>query len=38
MQVRSLRSADELDRYVNFAEEVYRDSPHWVPPPRTSIT
>ena len=32
MQVRSLSSADELDRYVTFAEEVYRHSPHWVPP------
>ena len=32
MQVRSLRSADEFDRYVDFAQEVYRDSPQWVPP------
>ena len=32
MQGRSLRSPDEFGRYVNFAEEVYRHSPHWVPP------
>ena len=32
MHVRSLSSAEELYRYVGFAEEVYRGNPHWVPP------
>ncbi len=30
MQVRLLRSADEFDRCANFAQEVYRRSPHWM--------
>jgi len=30
MQLRPLRSADEFNRYGNFAHEVYRRSPHWV--------
>lgn len=32
MRVRALQSADELDRYVAFASEVYRDNPAWVAP------
>ena len=32
MKVHPIHSAAELERYVNFAEEVYRRNPHWVPP------
>lgn len=32
MRVRSLSSSEELERYVKFGEEVYRDIPPWVPP------
>ena len=32
MRVRSLSSAEELQRYVNFGQEVYRDISPWVPP------
>lgn len=32
MQVKSLSSREELQRYVNFGEEVYRDISQWVPP------
>ena len=31
-QVRSLTSKEELQRYVEFGHEVYRDIPQWVPP------
>jgi hypothetical protein len=30
--VRSLSTAEELQRYVDFGQEVYRQTPHWVPP------
>lgn len=30
--VRSLTSKEELQRYVEFGHDVYRDIPHWVPP------
>jgi len=32
VQVRSLSSPEELQRYVNFSQEVYRDNSQWVPP------
>jgi hypothetical protein len=32
MEIRLLRSPDEHKRYVDFAHEVYRENPHWVPP------
>jgi GNAT superfamily N-acetyltransferase len=30
--VRSLSTAEELQRYVDFGQEVYRQNPYWVPP------
>lgn len=32
MEVRSLATAEELARYINFGNEVYRSYPNWVPP------
>ena len=32
MKVKSVVSKEDLERYVNFGEEVYRDIPQWVPP------
>ncbi|HKX30875.1 MAG TPA: GNAT family N-acetyltransferase [Blastocatellia bacterium] len=32
MYVRSLTTAEEILRYVEFGQEVYRQTPHWVPP------
>lgn len=32
MEVRSLSSQEELQRYVNFGKEVYRNTSQWVPP------
>jgi hypothetical protein len=32
VQVRSLSSSEELQRYVDFGQEVYRDNSYWVPP------
>ncbi len=32
MHVRSLSTIEELQRYVDFEQEVYRGNPHWVPP------
>ncbi len=34
MQVRALQSREELERYLDFAREVYRGNPHWVEPDR----
>lgn len=31
LNVRPLRTPDELQRYVDFAQEVYRENPYWVP-------
>ena len=31
MRVRSLSSSEDLQRYVDFGQEVYRDIPQWVP-------
>ncbi len=30
MHVRSLSTSEELQRYVDFGQEVYRQNPHWV--------
>lgn len=32
MRTRSLTSKEELQRYVEFGHDVYRDIPQWVPP------
>jgi ribosomal protein S18 acetylase RimI-like enzyme len=32
IHVRTLSAAEELQRYVDFGQEVYRHNPHWVPP------
>jgi GNAT superfamily N-acetyltransferase len=37
MNVRQVKSADELRQYVAFAAEVYRDIPAWVPPDEHQI-
>ena len=31
MYVRSLSTTEELERYADFGQEVYRGNPHWVP-------
>ncbi len=31
MRVHQIRGAAEIDRYINFAEEVYRGNAYWVP-------
>jgi hypothetical protein len=36
--VRSLSRAEELQRYVDFGQEVYRQNPHWVPPDAHHLT
>ncbi len=38
MYVRSLSTAEELKRYVDFGEEVYRQNPNWVPPDAHHLT
>lgn len=38
MYVRTLRTAEELHRYVDFGQEVYRENPHWVPPDTHHLT
>lgn len=38
MHVRSLSTAEELQRYVDFGQEVYGRSPHWVPPDSRHLT
>ncbi len=37
MQVRAIHGADELERYVSFAFEVYRQNPYWVAPDRANL-
>lgn len=34
MDVRTLHSPEDLERYVEFAREVYRGNPYWVEPDR----
>ncbi len=31
MQVKKLSTPEELEQYVDFANDVYRDNPYWVP-------
>src|SRR5262245_42557225 len=31
LNVRPLKTTEDLQRYVNFAEDVYRQNPYWVP-------
>jgi len=38
MYVRSLSSAEELQRYVDFGQEVYGQNPYWVPPDSHHMT
>jgi GNAT superfamily N-acetyltransferase len=38
LPVRSLHSREEFERYVDFAQEVYRDSPHWAPTDKHHLT
>ena len=38
MYVRSLSTAEELERYVGFGQEVYAQNPHWVPPDSQHLT
>ena len=38
MYVRSLSTAEELQRYVDFGREVYGRNPNWVPPDSQHLT
>ena len=38
MQVHSVSTTDEIERYIEFAGEVYRDAPAWVPPDTHHLT
>ena len=38
MQVRSLSSTEEIKRYIEFGDEVYRDNPNWIPPDTHHLT
>ncbi|MBI4468032.1 MAG: hypothetical protein HY650_01785 [Acidobacteria bacterium] len=38
MRVRSLSTAEELQRYADFGLEVYRRNPYWVPPDSHHLT
>ncbi len=38
MHVRSLSSAEEIARYADFGQEVYRENPYWVPPDAHHLT
>ena len=38
MLVKSLSTPEEFERYVDFAEDVYRDNPYWVPPDKHHLT
>ena len=38
MHVRSLSTSDEFERYVDFAEDVYRDNQYWVPTDKHHLT
>ena len=38
MHVRSLSTREEFERYVDFAQEVYRDNQYWVPPDKHHLT
>ncbi|HEX7334805.1 MAG TPA: GNAT family N-acetyltransferase [Pyrinomonadaceae bacterium] len=38
MHVRALRTPEEFERYVDFAQEVYRDNQYWVQPDKHHLT
>ena len=38
MHIRSLSTAEELERYADFGQEVYSQNPHWVPPDSHHLT
>ena len=38
MQVKKLSTPEDLERYIDFAREVYRDNPYWVPPDKHHLT
>lgn len=38
MHVRSLSSSEELQRYVDFGKDVYRDNTRWIPPDSRHFT
>lgn len=38
MDVRALSTAEEIKRYINFGNEVYRSYPSWVPPDAHHLT
>ncbi len=38
MEVRSLSTPEELKRYIDFGDEVYRSYPTWVPPDAHHLT
>ena len=38
MHVRALSTREEFERYVDFAQVVYRDNQYWVPPDKHHLT
>jgi GNAT superfamily N-acetyltransferase len=38
VHVRALSTREEFERYVDFAQEVYRDDQYWVPPDKNHLT
>ena len=38
MQVRALNTTDEIKRYIEFGDDVYRNNPNWVPPDAHHLT
>ncbi len=38
MDVRALSTAEEIKRYIDFGDEVYRSDPSWVPPDAHHLT
>ena len=38
MHVKKLSTPEDFERYIDFAREVYRDNPYWVPPDKHHLT
>jgi ribosomal protein S18 acetylase RimI-like enzyme len=38
MYVRSLSTAEEIQRFIGFGEEVYQQNPNWIPPDAHHLT
>jgi hypothetical protein len=38
MRVRAIQTSEEFQRYANFGQEVYGQSPYWVPPDPRHLT